>query len=170
MQTQTQTYLSWISKLVISLDGNSYFEIVPIAGNRGNFVLHLIAGHREDDRHFPRYFWDKADAQKEVESYLLRQAIDAHGNPCIRTDRLPIKFGEPLEVIVGDDCIATVRSILIYDGHRCSVGNYAVTIDVHEEKKDLFVIDAPDLFPRLYFDRTIAITETWFWMRAKGQT
>jgi len=164
-----QLSMIWTSKLPITSDGSSYLEIVPVTGNQGNFILNLGGDRREDDRYFPRYFWDRTDAQREAEAYLIRQAIDVRGKSFGQSPRAIIQFGESLNEIVGDYCTATIQPILLFGGQRCAVGNYAAIVHVHEGKEDVFVADDLDLLPRLYFELAIAMTETWSWMRAREQ-
>lgn len=154
---------NWTSRRALTSDGRSYFEIEPQSGNRGNFLLHLVAAYGEDNRFFPRYFFDARSASSEAEAYLVRHCVDSY------TQRLPIQYSHIVDRLEGFDCTTTIVQIPPYDGHRCPVGDYALVVSLHQEKKDVFVVDSNDLFPRLFFDLSIAKAEMWTWMRNRDQ-
>jgi hypothetical protein len=152
----------WTVRFTFDIDKNSFLEIAKLSGDRGNYLLHLVADG-VDDRMFPRYFFDLNNGIEEAEAWLRNWFEISKSYP--RPYPHPTTV-EPIWSCGGKDCIVELRRL---GGERSAIGRcigFARVLEGHEE---LFVVDAPDLFPRVYFDEAIAIEELTAWLIRRGQ-
>lgn len=152
----------WSIRLSFDLPAEGFLEISKQSTDRGNYLLHLVA-EGVDDRMFPRYFFSHSNAIVEAETWLRNwvEIRDSYPRPYPHPTTL-----EPIWSCGGKDCTVEVMRL---GGDRSALGRYIGFVRVLEGHEDLFVVDAPDLFPRAYFDETIAIAELAAWLLRRGQ-
>jgi hypothetical protein len=130
----------WTLRFTFDIDQGSFLELVKGSGDRGNYLLHLVADG-VDDRMFPRYFFDLNNAIDEAEAWLRNWFEISRNYP--RPYPHPNTV-EPIWSCGGKDCTVELRRL---GGDRSALGRYIGFVRVLEGHEDLFVVDAPDLFP-----------------------
>jgi hypothetical protein len=169
----------WTQRLHFGKDCDSFFDISPVNSDRGNFLLHLVLSKEErvsdlrsfdvcrsapDNRHFPRYFFSGKNARSEVESWIIRSEVHPSGKPFY-----PIDVGGITWESCGKDCTVQLLEIMHTPNRPHGCGDYLASVKVHPGLVSCFTVDAPDLFPRLFFSEAIAIEELTAWLKRRNQ-